>query len=116
MFLLNRIAKRSPEAFELYLGHVALLQYEAGAERKRIGTEEVNMHGSGLTVACELEVVMLEVRKRMGHVPFAAGDALVPEGGAGALDPHLAMDVVEGGAHDQFRAQRAGTELGAGEV
>jgi hypothetical protein len=112
----DRVAKRAAKTLEANPCNVSFNEYDVVSERERVGPVEVDVDAAGLTVACELEVMMFQVGQAVTHVLLSAGDLFVPEGCARALDAYVTGDVGEGCSQHKFGAQAADAELGAREV
>ena len=108
-FFSDRVLQRPPEAIESDLGDVAIAQHNACTKGQRIGTEEMNVNIARLAVACELEMMMFEIRKTVAHILVTASNRLMPDRLSCAFDANLAANIVEGTVDHQLRSQAAGS-------
>src|SRR3954447_4818680 len=112
----DRVAERPAEAFEFHLHDVTVGENDAFAEGKNIGPKEMNMNAARAAMSRKLEVMVFEICQAVAHILLSAGDILLPQNCAAALNSEPAMYIRKRRAHHQLRTKTAGAEFRAGEI
>src|SRR5690348_15311105 len=114
--ILYWVAERPSETIELNLHDVSIAEMDSLAEAEQAGSEKMHMDISGTAVQFKLEVMMLKVCEAVAHLFFTGAYISRPEDSSVTPQAGGPGDGVEGRIDDKLRAERARTQLRAGEV
>jgi hypothetical protein len=91
------VPERASEPRIVHLHGVAFLKRNSVTETERVGAEKVNVNVARSPMAWIFEVMMLQIRERVGHVPLTGIDGFRPQRASVALNGYRAFEMIETG-------------------